>query len=202
MRTLPLLLALALPIAAAAQPAPEEIGPWRLACTTDRMTDRTACLLRHRDPVERAAVGPGLVFEIMDRGGQLLPAVTARDLSFDSAQRALLALTGAAQLRFDRNPMMELPCNLEGRSLVCAPRAADAPRAAAELLAAERALVRMAGMGIGATTATEPAELRLTDTRAATERLRRAQPAGTAPPPPPAGLDLREMMGRIQRLMP
>jgi hypothetical protein len=164
------------------------------------MTDRTACVLRHRDPVERAAVGPGLVFEIMDRNGQLLPVVTARDLSFDSAQRALLAVAGAAQLRFDRNAVMDLPCNIEARSLVCAPRPADAARAANELLPAERALVRMTGMGSGTTAATEPTELRLAETRAATERLRRAQPAGTAPPPAPPGIDLRDLMGRLQRL--
>jgi hypothetical protein len=202
-RPIPLLLAaaLSLPGAALAQGAAEEIGSWRLACTTDRMTDRTSCILRHRDPVERAALGAGLILEILDRNGQLVPAVTARDLSIESAQRALLALTGTAQIRFDRNPLIEMPCGLEGRSLVCAPRPADAARAAAELPGAERALVRMTGMGSGSTAASEPAELRLAETRAATERLRRAQPAGTAPPPPPPGVDLRELLGRAQRLL-
>jgi hypothetical protein len=202
MRTVLTALALLAALPATAQTVREEIGPWRLNCATDRMTDRTTCILRHRDPVERAAVGPGLVLEILDRGGTLVPAVTARDLSFDSAGRAMLAVSGVAQVRFDRNAMMELPCSIEARNLVCAPRSGDAARAAAELLAAERALVRMSGLGSGTTAETEPTELRLSDTRAATERLRRAQPAGSAPPPAPPGLDFREMLGRIQRLMP
>lgn len=193
-------LACLLALPAAAQTATEEIGPWRLACATDRMTDRTECNLRHRDPVERSAVGPALTLEILERHGQLLPAVTARELGLDGAARGLFALAGAAQLRFDRNTMMELPCGLEGRSLVCVPRAADAPRAAAELPAAERALVRMTGLGAPGGGA-EPTELRLSDTRAAMERLRRLQPPGSAPPPPPPGLDLRELLGRGLRLI-
>ncbi|MCX8134454.1 MAG: hypothetical protein N3D18_10890 [Roseococcus sp.] len=201
MRSAAITLALLLALPAAAGNAAEEIGPWRLSCVTDRMTDRSDCTLRHRDPVERSAVGPALTLEILERHGQLLPAVTARELGLDGAARGLLAITGTAQLRFDRNPMMELPCGLEGRSLVCAPRAADAPRAAAELPGAERALVRMTGLGAQAGAA-EPTELRLSDTRAAMERLRRLQPPGSAPPPPPPVLDLRELLGRLQRLMP
>lgn len=156
-----------------AQPAGEEIGSWSLRCVADRMTDRTACILRHRDWVERPGAQPGLGLEVIERHGRLVPAVTARDLSLDGAARGVLALTGVAQLRLDAHPMMELPCTLEGRSLVCAPRAADAPRAAEELPAAGRALVRMGGIGSGATAATEPAELRLSGTAAALERLRR-----------------------------
>jgi hypothetical protein len=201
MRPIMITLALLAALPAAAQPANENIGPWQLACSTDRMTDRTACTLRHRDPVERSAVGPALLLEIIERSGQLVPAVTARDLSFDSAARGVLAITGAAQLRFDRNAMMELPCGLEGRSLVCAPRGADAARAATELLAAERALVRMSGLGSQTGAATEPVELRLAETRPATERLRRQVPAGSAPPPAAPGFDLRDLMGRMQRLM-
>jgi hypothetical protein len=194
-------LALLASLPAAAQAVNEEVGSWRLACTTDRMTDRATCSLRHRDPVERSAVGPALLLEIVERNGQLVPAVTARDLSFDSAARGVLAITGAAQLRFDRNAMMELPCGLEGRSLVCVPRNADAARAATELLAAERALVRMTGFGSNTSAATEPTELRVAETRQATERLRRHMPAGSAPPPAAPGFDLRDLMGRMQRLM-
>ncbi|MFN3447215.1 MAG: hypothetical protein ACK44F_00830 [Roseococcus sp.] len=195
-----IILACLLALPAAARTVTEEIGPWRLSCATDRMTDRTECRLRHAEPVERSAIGPALTLEILERHGQLLPAVTARELGLDGAARGLLALAGAAQLRLDRNAMMELPCALEGRSLVCAPRAADAPRAAAELPAAERALVRMTGLGTQAGAA-EPTELRLSDTRTAMERLRRLQPPGSAPPPPPPGLDLRELLGRGLRLM-
>ena len=73
MKTLPaMLVPLLLGIAPAlAQPSPsaavpEEVGSWRLACVVDRMTDRADCLLRHRDPVERAASagGSSLVLEI------------------------------------------------------------------------------------------------------------------------------------------
>lgn len=191
---------LLLPLSVNAQPAPEAIGSWQLACVTDRMTDRTACLLRHRDWVERPSVGAGLAFEILDRGGRLVPAVTARDLSLDSASRGLLAVTGKAQLRLDQNGMMELPCSLEGRSLVCLPRSADAARAAQELAVAERALVRMSGFGSNTTATTEPTELRLAQTASVMERLRRAQPAGTTPTE--SGLDLRELLGRMQRLFP
>lgn len=195
------LLLLLLPAVALAQPATEEIGSWRLTCATDRMTDRSACTLAHRDWVERPSVGPGLGLEIQDRGGRLVPVVTARDLSLDSASRAVLAVTGTAQLRLDRNAMMELPCGLEGRNLVCAPRRADAERAAQELAGAERALVRMAGLGSNTTATTEPAELRLSGTANALTRFRAAQPAGTAAPPSEPGLDLRDILGRLQNLV-
>jgi hypothetical protein len=194
-------LLLLLPASALAQPTTEEIGSWRLTCATDRMTDRSACTLTHRDWVERPNVGVGLGLEIQDRGGKLVPVVTARDLSLDSASRAVLAVTGTAQLRFDRNAMMELPCGLEGRNLVCAPRRADADRAAQELPTAERALVRMAGLGSNTTATTEPTELRLSRTAAALERLRAAQPPGTAAPPAEPGLNLRDILGRLQNLV-
>lgn len=193
-------LILLLAAAPRAETTREEIGPWRLSCHADPMTDRTSCVLAHRDPVERAAVGPALSFEIIDRGGQLLPAVTARDLSFDSAARLLFALGGVAQIRYDRQPMMELPCGLEGRHLVCAPRGADAARAAAELPVAERVLVRMSGLLPGGASPADPVELRLAETRTAMERFRRLQPAGGGAPPP--GLDLRDLLGRLPRWMP
>jgi hypothetical protein len=196
-----LLAPLAAPLAGLAQPAPEAIGPWQLSCVTDRMTDRTACILRHRDWVERPTVGVGLAFEILDRGGRLVPAVTARDLSLDSISRGLMAVAGTAQLRFGGNAMMEMPCGLEGRNLICAPRSADATRAAQELPAAERALIRMSGLGSQATAATQPTELRLSDTAGAMEKLRRQQPAGTAAAPPEPGLDLGGLLGRMQQLL-
>ncbi len=200
-RLLPLLLLL-LAAPAGGQPATEEVGPWRLTCITDRMTDATTCILRHTDWVERSAVGAGLALEIMERQGMLVPVVTARDLSLDSAMRGVLAFTGTAQLRFDGNTMLELPCGLEGRNLVCTPRRGEAERAAAELLTARRALVRMSGLGSNTTAATEPAELPLARTREATEALRRRQPAGTAPAPEPPGFDPRDWLGRLQRLIP
>ncbi len=196
----PPLLAL-LPAAALAQPSVEEIGSWRLSCATDRMTDRSACTLAHRDWVERPTVGAGLALEVQDRGGRLVPVVTARNLSLDSAARAVLAVAGSAQLRLDRNEMMELPCALEGRNLVCAPRRTDMERAAQELPTAGRALVRMSGLGSNTTAAAEPAELRLAGTANALARLRALQPPGEAPPPAEPGLGLRDIFDRLQSLV-
>jgi hypothetical protein len=179
---------------------PEEIGSWRLSCVTDRMTDRADCQLRNRDPVEAATgSGPSLLLEVQDRGGRLVPVVVARDLTLEGAQRGILALTGTAQLRFPPNRFFEMPCGLEGRSLVCAPKSEDAARAAEELPAASSVLVRMVGYGAGASTG-EPVELRLDRTRDALSRYRARVPEGSAPPPPAAGTSLPEMMLRLQRL--
>ena len=202
------LAALALAAPAAAQtttPAgvpPEEIGSWRLSCIADRMTDRADCQLRHRDPVERAqgAAGSSLLLEVQERNGRLVPVVVARDLTLEGAQRGLLALTGTAQLRFPPNRFYDMPCTLEGRSLVCAPKAEDLARAAEELPAASTALVRMVGVGAGSDRA-EPVELRLERTRDALARYRARVPEGSATPAPaPSGLTLPELMLRFQRL--
>ncbi len=183
-----------------AQPV-EEIGSWRLACATDRMTDRAACLLRHRDWLERpSGAGGGLAFEIIDRRGRLVPAVTARDLTLDGAARGLLALSGTAQLRFPPNRMAEMPCALEGRSILCSPRAEDAARMEAEVLQADRALLRLVGTGGGSSTA-EPTELRLAGTREAVARYARQAPREAQPAAePPPGLDGRDLLQRLFRL--
>lgn len=68
------------------------------------------------------------------------------------------------------------------------------PRAATELTGADRALVRMSGLGSNTTASTEPTELRLTETPTAMARLRERQPASAAPAPGESGLDLREML--------
>lgn len=196
---LPLLALLALPGAAPAQGVNETIGSWRLSCATDRMTDRTACTLLHQQPAERSEPGrPSLAFEIIDRGGRLVPAVTARDLTLDSASRGLLAITGTVQLRFPPNRLIELPCGLDGRSLVCAPRGEDAARAEQELPGAERVLLRVVATGGGGSTA-EPTELPLAGTREAMERFRRLVPPGPAQPEAPA-LDPRELLQRFRGL--
>jgi len=181
---------------------PEEIGSWRLACVADRMTDRADCQLRHRDPVERAqgATGSSLLLEVGDRGGRLVPMVVARDLTLEGAGRGLLALTGTAQLRFPPNRFFEMPCTIEGRNLVCAPRPEDATRAAEELGAAQTALIRMVGFGAG-TGSQEPVELRLDRTRDALARYRARVPEGSVPAASaPGGLSLPEMLLRLQRL--
>lgn len=193
-------LATLLPLAARAQaPAPpeQEIGNWRLACIQDRMTDRAACTLRQRDWVEKPSPGtPGLALEVIDRRGRLVPAVTARDLTIEGAGRGLLALTGTAQLRFPPNRLFEMPCGLEGRSVVCAPRPEDAARAEQELLAADRALVRIVG-GTGQSSTAEPTELRLAGTRDALARFAREAPPDATREP--EGFDGREMMQRLFR---
>jgi hypothetical protein len=198
MKHLATLLGLALLAGAAHAQTTETIGPWQLVCVTDRMTDRSDCRLRHRDLIEPGAAGrPGLVLELLDRGGRVIPAVTARDLSIEDASRGLLAFTGTAQLRFPPNRLFEMPCGFEGRSLVCAPRTEDAARATEELPRASAVLVRMqvtAAQGGG-----EPAELRLAETGEAIRRLRARMPEGTAPQPP-AGFDARDLMQRFQRL--
>ena len=180
---------------------PEEIGSWRLSCVADRMTDRADCQLRHREPVERAQGGAGssLLLEVQERGGRLVPVVIARDLSLEGAGRGLLALTGTAQLRFPPNRLFEMPCTLEGRSLVCLPKPEDQARAAEELAAASTVLVRMVGYGASSDRA-EPVELRLDRTRDALARYRARVPEGSAPAAAQPGLTLPELMLRFQRL--
>lgn len=189
--------------AANAQPAPpatEDIGSWSLACTTDRMTDRSRCVLRLKQwvaaPAEHA---PGLALEIQDRGGRLVPMVTARELTLEGAGRGILALTGTAQLRFPPNPFYEMPCGLDGRTLACGPRRADAERAERELGSADRVLVRMVGLGAGGDSA-EPVELPLARTADALRRYRQFTPATPAPDDAP-GISGREVMDRLRQLL-
>ncbi|MBX9699539.1 MAG: hypothetical protein K2X74_08880 [Acetobacteraceae bacterium] len=185
---------------AAAQTVDETIGTWRLACASDRMTDRTACSLIHQQPAERSEPGrPSLALEIIDRGGRLVPAVTARDLTLDNAARGLLAITGTVQMRFPPNRLFEIACGLEGRSLICAPRAEEAARAEQELAAADRVLIRVVSPG-GGGSAAEPVELPLAGTRQAMESFRRLVPPS---PPAPAETPLiepRELMNRFRQL--
>jgi len=190
---LPLLLCLAAPARAEEQ----SFGPWRLSCAQDRMTDRADCRLTLRDWADPPSEGrPGLALEVMIRGGRAVPVVVARDLGVDGASRGILALTGTAQLRFPPNPLFELPCGLEGRTVVCAPGAADEARAAEELPSAELVLVRVLGIG---GSGQNPAELHLSDTRAAVAALRARTPEGAVPAPEAAGLNLRDILLRIQR---
>ncbi|MFT8245758.1 hypothetical protein [Roseomonas sp. BN140053] len=179
----------------------EEFGPWLLSCSSDRMTDRSECRLLHREPVEPASAGQAaLALEVMERDGALVPVVTARNLTLDGLGRGLLAFTGTAQLRFPPNRLFEMPCGLEGRSVICAPRAKDAARAAAELPGADRVLVRVVGLLPDGQERAEPAELRLSRTAEALARARARAPAGSmAAPPAPGGFELRELIARLLR---
>jgi hypothetical protein len=191
------LFALIFSLPAAAQ-VEESIGTWRLHCATDRMTDRKACQMLHARPVEGSEPGrPALALEVVERGGRLVPAVTARNLTMEGAARGLLALAGTAQLRFPPNRLFEMPCDLEGRSLVCAPRPEDLARAEAELPAADRVLVRMQGL---AGTNAEPAELPLSRTAEALDRLRREAPPGAVGSAEPSTSEGREILQRLFRM--
>ncbi len=194
------LLLLLSPLVRAAEPVAADIGSWRYACLTDRMTDATRCAMRHKDWVEPPSASlPGLALEVEARGGRLVPVVAARELRLDGAARGLLALAGTVQLRFPPNRMMELSCGIEGRSLVCAPRGEDAARAEQELPGADRALVRVVGLTAGSS-GDEPVELRLAGTRDVLARFRRDAPPEAVRQPEPSGLTLPEIMFRLQRL--
>ena len=172
-------------------PVAEEIGSWRLGCVIDRMTDRAACQLRHSDWVERGTAGtPGLVLEIQDRGGRLVPVLGARELGLDGAARGMSILAGRVQMRLGANPMFEMRCGLDGRSIFCFPNPAEAERVERELATADRLLVRMGS-------AAEPTELRLDRTRDAMAAFRRQVPPGA---PAPEGQDLGDLLGRLRGL--
>jgi len=196
--TLPPIAILMLLAAVPAQAAPDQFGPWILSCATDAMTDQSTCLMTHAQPVEPATEHmPALALEVAPRRGRLVPVMTARDLNLEGALRGLLALTGTAQLRFPPNPLFEMPCGLEGRSVVCAPRPEDAARAAEELRKADRVLVRVLGFG-SATAESPPRELPLSQTPEALAAFRAEVPPEQAEAPPPA-FNLREMIQRLQR---
>lgn len=196
-RTATLLAVLLLSMPALAQ-VDASIGTWRLSCSTDRMTDRSVCQMVHAQPVERSEPGrSSLALEIVERGGRLVPAVTARNLTLDGAARGLLALAGSAQLRFPPNRFFEMPCELQGRSLVCAPRPEDLSRAETELVSAERVLIRMQGLaGAGA----EPVELPLGRTAEALARLRREAPPGALGAAEPPAAEGRDALQRLFRM--
>lgn len=194
----PLLAGLALAQPVRAQAA-DTYGPWLLTCATDSMTDRHRCRMTHETPVEPAAAGQSaMALEIVARDGLLVPAVTARDLGLENAGRGLLAFTGTAQIRFPPQPMMEMPCRLRGRSVVCTPKPEDLSRAAEDLARAERVLVRLTGLGSGGSDA-EPKTLRLTHTREALAALRARLPQGPAEQEADSGFDLRDVFQRLQQ---
>jgi len=207
MRALIALLAL-LPVLASAQPRAvptekrvEEIGSWRLSCFADPMTDHGSCDLRHALWVEVPKPGaPGIALEVIKRYGQLIPVLAVRELSLEAAARGVMALTATAQLRFDRHPLIELPCALEGYAVVCAPAEDDAAAAAVQLLGARTVLVRVRGVGpLPAQGPTEPVALDLDRTAEALARFRDQAP-DSPPPATPLGQDWREILQRLMRL--
>jgi hypothetical protein len=194
-------LALAQPRAVPSERREEEIGSWRLSCFSDPMTDRGSCEMRHRLWVEVPKPNePGIALEAINRFGQLIPVLTVRNLSLDAAARGIMALTATAQLRFDRHPLIELPCALEGYAVICAPKESDAAAVALQLLGARAVLVRVRGTGPLPTQGpTEPVALDLDRTAEALARFRSRAP-DSPPPSTPLGQDWRELLERLMRL--
>jgi hypothetical protein len=187
------------------RPTTETIGTWILSCAADPMTDKGACALRHRLWLEEprtpsqttSELGrPGVALEVIQRHGLAVPAVAARDLTMDSARLGLLAMAATAQVRFGREPALELPCALEGRTMMCAPKAEQAETAAAQLGNASTALVRISGAGMS----TETLALDLSGTREAIQKFRARAPERPAPPPSFApGAELRSLIDQLFR---
>lgn len=190
------------------QAATETIGSWVLSCAQDPMTDRGACTLRHRlwleEPRRGDAPRPGVALEVLVRGGISVPAVVARDLTLDSGRLGALGLMASAQVRFGRDAAQDLPCGLEGRSLVCAPRAEAAEVVAAQFLNASTALVRLPQNPITGSGG-EALALDLSETRAAVQRYRARMPVAPAPEPPPTQgfqAQMERLMEQLRRMAP
>ncbi|MCC7283522.1 MAG: hypothetical protein IT556_14145 [Acetobacteraceae bacterium] len=181
-------------------PTSETIGSWLLTCSTDPMTDRGSCTLRHHTWLEAPRGGdmprPGVGLEVLIRGGRAVPALVARDLTLDSGRLAVLGMLASAQVRFGREPMLELPCGLEGRSLVCVPRPGEAETAARQLLAATTMLARLPQNPLTGTGG-ETLALDLAGTEAAVQRLRARMPEAPPPEPSPA----QSLPGQFDRLL-
>lgn len=187
------------------RPTTEAIGSWVLACAADPMTDKGTCQLRHRLWLEEprapaqttSELGrPGVALEVIQRHGLAVPAVAARELTMDSARLGLLALAATAQVRFGREAALELPCALEGRTMMCAPKPEQAETAAAQLGNATTALVRISGAGIS----TETLALDLAGTREAIQKFRARAPEPPAPAPSFApGAELRSLIDQLFR---
>jgi hypothetical protein len=207
MKTAALVLCLLVsPLVAVAQPrkvdvphSDQEIGSWLLTCAMDPMTDTRVCRMRHRlwltVPSDSA---PGMAFEVKPRFDLLVPAVTVRHLSLGTALNGLLTLTATAQLRFDGNPMIELPCTLEGVSIVCVPGKADASILAEQLPQARSVMVRFRAVGnLPLPVPDGPLALDLDRTAEALDHYRLAGPASDGAEPR-LGRDLK---GAVERLL-
>lgn len=207
MKTVVLALCLLLaPTLAMAQPrkvdvphSDQEIGSWLLSCAMDPMTDAQVCRMRHKLwLVVPNDSHPGMALEVQQRFDQLVPTVTVRDLSFGTALSGLLTLTATAQLRFDGNPMVELPCALEGASVICAPAKGDAAALAEQLPKARSVMVRFRSVGnLPLPVPDGPLALDLDRTADALVRYRLAGPAKDGAQPW-IGQDIK---GTVERLL-
>jgi hypothetical protein len=195
------------PLPATAQPrtvdvphSEQEIGSWLLACATDPMIDARVCRMRHRLWLAPGGDGgPGIAFEVQQRFGLLVPAISVRHLSLDSALAGLLTLTATAQLRFDGNPMAELLCTLEGAAVICTPGKAAAAILSEQLLKARSVMVRF--RAVGNLPLPVPDGLVALDLDRTAEALDRYRTAGPAAEPSDTwiGQDLKDAVERLLR---
>jgi hypothetical protein len=194
------MLAVAQPRKVEVQHSEQEIGTWLLSCAMDPMTDTQVCHMRHKLWLVVPNDGrPGMALEVQQRFDQLTPAVTVRDLSFTTALSGLIALTATAQLRLDGNPMIELPCTLEGASVICAPGKADASTLAEQLGKAGTVLVRFRAVGnLPLPVPDGPLALDLDRTAEALARYRLAGPANDGAQTS-IGQDVADTMDRLLR---
>jgi hypothetical protein len=178
----------------------QTIGSWLLSCAADPLTDRQACRLRARLwLVVPNDDRPGMALEVQLRAGHLVPVVTLRKLSLNTAWSGLLALTATAQIRIDSASMAELPCTLNAASVVCAPVKADVSRLADELADAKTVLVRFRAVGnLPMPVPDGPLALDLDHTQEALARYRAAGPE-VAPGPSSLTQDLRDAAEQLLR---
>jgi hypothetical protein len=175
------------------------IGSWLLSCATDPMTDVQACRRRTKlwlvAPAENQV---GMALEVQLRSGRLVPVVTVRELSLNSAWSGLLALTATAQVRFDGAAMAALPCILESASVVCAPTQSDVGRLADELAKAKTVLVRFRVVGnLPLSVPDGPLALELDRTQ---DALARYRAAGLEAAPEPSSF-IRDLKDAAERLL-
>lgn len=208
MRKLPLaLVLLLLPVLATAQPrrvdvphSEQTIGSWLLACAMDPMTDTQVCRMRHRLwLVVPSEDQPGIALEVQLRSEHLVPVIAMRRLTLNTALSGLLGLTSTAQVRFSTAPMAELPCSLDGTSVICAPAKADGARLADELANASTVLVRFRALGnLPITVPDGTLALDLDRTQEALARYRVAGPE-VAPTQTSLSEDIRDTAERLLR---
>jgi hypothetical protein len=207
MRTVALIIALLVfPFMVLAQPrkvdivrTEQPVGSWLLTCTADPMTDAQNCQMRHRlwVAVPKDNRG-GLALEVVQRSDQLVPALTMRDISLSTAWGGLLTVTATAQIRFDGNPMIELPCSLEGFAVICVPAKADAVTAAEQLTKARTVLIRLRAIAnLPLPVLDDPVALDLDRTQEALARYRIAGPAADTSQTSLA----QDVKGTVERLL-
>ena len=174
--------------------AAEEIGSWVLVCPADE-----PCLLRHRNWI--VSPGPGGIsasLETRQIGSRMVPVIAVRGLSMQAALASVVTLQANVGLRFDDASRIDLPCGMDGATVICAP-ARDTTAAAASRLASAHGVLVEAQLSVPGVVSLpgQSRSLGLQRTEDALVRLRTAsaQPGATAPAIP--GLDLGGMVERL-----